>query len=79
MTLPAVYPDRRNQGIGSALLERHHARLDRAGIQAYLEANDPQHRYRYRYRRHGHACRSVIQLPDGGPPLWSRWRVPMQP
>jgi len=73
----AVHPDRQNQGIGSALLERHHARLDRAGIPAYLEANDP--RNRDLYLRHGYTCRSVIQLPDDGPPLWSMWRVPMRP
>jgi len=73
----AVHPDRQNRGIGSALLERHHARLDRAGIPAYLEANDP--RNRDLYLRHGYTCRSVIELPYGGPPLWSMWRVPMRP
>jgi GNAT superfamily N-acetyltransferase len=70
----AVHPDRQNQGIGSALLERHHARLDRAGLPAYLEANDP--RNRDLYLRHGYVIRSVIPLPDG-PPLWSMWRAPM--
>ena len=69
----AVHPDSQNQGIGSALLDRHHARLDRAGIPAYLEANDP--RNRDLYLRHGYVCREVIQLPDG-PPLWSMWRTP---
>jgi len=70
----AVTPDQQNHGIGSALLDRHHARLDRAGIPAYLEANDP--RNRDLYLRHGYAIRSVIQLPDG-PPLWTMWRAPM--
>jgi GNAT superfamily N-acetyltransferase len=70
----AVHPGRQNRGIGSALLERHHARLDRAGIPAYLEANDP--RNRDLYLRHGYVCRSVVRLP-GGPPLWSMWRAPM--
>lgn len=70
----AVHPDEQNRGIGSALLDRHHARLDRAGIPAYLEANDP--RNRDLYLRHGYAIRSVIQLPDG-PPLWTMWRAPM--
>jgi GNAT superfamily N-acetyltransferase len=70
----AVHPDNQNRGIGSALLDRHHARLDRAGIPAYLEANDL--RNRDLYLRHGYQVRSVIQLPDG-PPLWTMWRSPM--
>lgn len=69
----AVHPDRQNRGVGSALLNRHHARLDRAGIPAYLEANDP--RNRDLYLRHGYACRPVLRLPDG-PPVWPMWRVP---
>jgi len=70
----AVHPDQQNRGIGSALLDRHHARLDRAGIPAYLEANDP--RNRDLYVRHGYGIRSVIQLPEG-PPVWTMWRAPM--
>jgi GNAT superfamily N-acetyltransferase len=70
----AVHPDEQGHGIGSALLDRHHARLDRAGIPAYLEANDP--RNRDLYLRHGYVCRSEIRLPDG-PPLWPMWRAPM--
>lgn len=70
----AVRPEKQNRGIGSALLDRHHARIDRAGIPAYLEANDP--RNRDLYLRHGYQVRSVIDLPDG-PPLWTMWRSPM--
>jgi GNAT superfamily N-acetyltransferase len=70
----AVHPDQQNRGIGSALLNRHHARLDRPGIPAYLEANDP--RNRDLYLRHGYVIRSVIRLPEG-PPLWTMWRAPM--
>jgi GNAT superfamily N-acetyltransferase len=67
-------PDRQNRGIGSALLDRHHARLDRAGLPAYLEAND--HRYRDLHPRHGYPRRPVNQVP-GGPLLWSKRRSPM--
>jgi len=70
----AVRPGRQNHGLGSALLDRHHRRLDAAGIPAYLESNDP--RNRDLYLRHGYVIRSVIQLPDG-PPLWLMWRAPM--
>jgi len=69
----AVRPERQNLGIGSALLARHHARLDRAGLPAYLEANDP--RNRDLYLRHGYVSREPVKLPDG-PPVWPMWREP---
>ena len=71
----AVRPERQNLGIGSALLARHHARLDRAGIPAYLEANDP--RNRELYLRHGYVSGQPMWLPDG-PPIWPMWRAPMR-
>ena len=71
----AVRPDRQNLGIGSALLARHHSRLDRAGIPAYLESNHP--RNRDLYLRHGYVSRPPVWLPDG-PPIWPMWRPPMQ-
>jgi GNAT superfamily N-acetyltransferase len=70
----AVRPGCQGQGIGSALLDRHHARLDQAGLPAYLEANHS--RNRDLYVRHGYRVRSVIELPDG-PSLWTMWRPPM--
>jgi GNAT superfamily N-acetyltransferase len=69
----AVRPDRQNHGVGSALLARHHARIDAAGIPAYLEANDL--RNRDLYLRHGYVSNTVIRLPDG-PPIWPMWRPP---
>lgn len=69
----AVRPEHQGRGIGSALLERHHARLDGAGIPAYLEANHP--RNRDLYLRHGYQAQERIDLPDG-PPLWPMWRDP---
>jgi GNAT superfamily N-acetyltransferase len=69
----AVRPDQQNRRVGSALLDRHHARLDRAGIPAYLEANHP--RNRDLYLRHGYASSPPIMLPDG-PPIWPMWRAP---
>ena len=70
----AVRPDKQNLGIGSALLTRHHARADAAGIPTYLEANDL--RNRDLYLRHGYAVETMIQLPDGGPPIWPMHRAP---
>jgi len=67
----AVRPDRQNLGIGSALLARHHARIDAAGVPAYLEANDP--RNRHLYIRLGYVIQTVIRLPDG-PAIWPMLR-----
>lgn len=76
---PTEYEQRLKEVAGPAFdracaLDGHHARIDGAGIPAYLEANDP--RNRDLYLRHGYRVRSVIDLPDG-PPLWSMWRPPM--
>jgi GNAT superfamily N-acetyltransferase len=74
LALLAVHPRHQNRGIGSALLGRHHGRLDAAGIPAYLEANDP--RNRDLYLRHGYVSDAAIRLPDG-PQIWPMWRPPM--
>ena len=69
----AVRPDKQNLGIGSALLAKHHARIDAAGIPAYLEANDA--RNRDLYLRHGYTFDAMIWLPDDGPPVWPMRRA----
>lgn len=73
----AVHPDHQTRGIGTALLDRYHYRLDRAGLPAYLEASSLSSRglyLRHRYTDHG----TPIDLPDGGPRLWPMWRAPRQ-
>jgi GNAT superfamily N-acetyltransferase len=70
----AVQRDRQSSGLGSALLSRHHRRLDEAGIGAYLEASSPA--ARELYLRHGYVDRGdPFHLPDG-PPFWPMWRDP---
>lgn len=60
----AVRPDWQGRGIGTALLDAHHALLDKEGTVAYLEASDD--RTRRLYLRHGYAdYGSPIELPDG--------------
>jgi GNAT superfamily N-acetyltransferase len=69
-----VTPERQGTGLGSALLDHHHARLDAAGVPAYLEATNE--RNRDLYLRHGYTTPGPIDLPDGGPPMWGMWREP---
>jgi GNAT superfamily N-acetyltransferase len=62
LAILAVRPDRQGQGIGTALLDSHHAILDQDGTTAYLEASDE--RTRRIYLRHGYADYGTpIQLP----------------
>jgi GNAT superfamily N-acetyltransferase len=74
----AVRPGRQGLGIGTALLDAHHRRLDLARIPAYLEASDQDTRRIYLahgYTDHG---RSPIRLP-AGPVMHPMWRAPRQP
>jgi GNAT superfamily N-acetyltransferase len=62
LAILAVRPDRQGQGIGTALLDAHHAALDQNRITAYLEASDEG--TRSIYLRHGYADYGTpIQLP----------------
>jgi GNAT superfamily N-acetyltransferase len=62
----AVAPHRQNAWRGSSLLTHYHARLDRAGTPAYLEASSK--RSRELYRRHGYTDHGPeFRLPDGLP------------
>lgn len=66
LAILAVRPGRQGRGIGTALLDAHHAILDEENIVAYLEASDERTRRIYLHRGytdHG----TPIQLP-GAPP-----------
>ncbi|NUR83032.1 MAG: GNAT family N-acetyltransferase [Nonomuraea sp.] len=67
----AVHPSRQNLGLGTALLDHHHARL--GGMPAYLEASST--RSRDLYARHGYQLREPFALPDGTL-FWPMWRPP---
>jgi GNAT superfamily N-acetyltransferase len=75
LALMAVHPNLQDRGIGSALLEHYHVRLDRAGLPAYLEASSPGSRRLY--LRHGYTdYGEPIDLPGAGPRLSPMWRPP---
>jgi ribosomal protein S18 acetylase RimI-like enzyme len=63
----AAAPWLRRKGIGSTLLAAHHARLDRIGMPAVVEASSQ--RSKAFYERHGYRVVRVARLPAGGPPL----------
>ena len=69
----AVHPDRWSRGLGSALMDHTHARLDAEGIPAYLEATNEHNRRLY--RRHGYADMnpSTIAVSDVAS-LYRMWR-----
>jgi GNAT superfamily N-acetyltransferase len=78
LALLAVHPDHQRHGIGSALLDHHHGRLDQDGVPAYLEASSLQSRALY--GRHGFTDHGPpIALPGQGPSLWPMWRRPRPP
>ncbi len=73
LALLAVHPDAQQGGLGTALLDHHHAVLDTEGTPAYLEASSP--RSRDLYLRHGYELRETFALPDGTL-FWPMWRDP---
>lgn len=68
----ATLPRYRSRGIGTVLMDHHHARLDASGTAAYLEASSA--RTRDLYTRNGYrASDKTIVLPEG-PTMWPMWR-----
>ena len=66
-------PAAQGQGLGSALLAQMLARVDAAGLPAYLESSSEQNLAFY--GRHGFAVTSEVAIP-GGPRIWPMWREP---
>jgi len=62
----------RNRGIGSALLEAHHRRLDADGTPAYLDASGLPSRALY--LRHGYTDHAGPYGPDGVTAFYPMWR-----
>ncbi|MEU2791605.1 GNAT family N-acetyltransferase [Streptomyces sp. NPDC007100] len=70
-------PAARGQGHGAALLRSGLAKADAAGLPAYLESSKPANLPVYEH--FGFTVREEIQLPGGGPVLWSMRREPRPP
>lgn len=69
-----VRTERQSRGLGSALVQATLQRADSARLPAYIEAST--RRSAALYERLGFVHTDVIELPDGGPPLWLMRRPP---
>jgi ribosomal protein S18 acetylase RimI-like enzyme len=69
----AVRPDHQSQGLGSALMDHTHRRLDDEHTPAYLEATSEQNRRLY--QRHGYTEMTPPTIPViDGTVLYRMWR-----
>jgi GNAT superfamily N-acetyltransferase len=62
------------QGVGSALMQPTLQRADSAGLPTYIEASS--RRSAALYERLGFVPMEVVELPEGGPPVWLMRRPP---
>jgi len=69
-----VAPAAQGRGVGSALLRAAGARLDAAGMPAYLETGTT--RNVALYERHGFRVLSEHKARPDAPTMWSMWREP---
>jgi GNAT superfamily N-acetyltransferase len=69
--------DRQGKGVGGALMRPVLDHCDAEGLPCYLESS--KERNVPFYRRHGFEVVKEVQLPGGGPPLWTMWREPGGP
>lgn len=73
LSLLAVHPTRRGEGLGMQLLRSNLDTIDALGVPSYLESSNPANDHRYErlgYRKHGN-----IHLPSGLI-LTTMWRDP---
>jgi GNAT superfamily N-acetyltransferase len=70
----AVEPEHQGHGIGSALLDAHHARLDADGIPVYLDASGRDSRRLY--QRYGYGDHAEPYGPAGLLEFHPMWRDP---
>ncbi len=70
-------PAHQGRGVGSGLMRPVLEQCDREGLPAYLESS--KERNVPFYRRHGFEVARELDLPGGGPKMWTMWRTPRPP
>ena len=68
-----MHPTRQGAGLGSALIRRTHAELDRAGVPTYLEATNEDNIRLYHRAGYRDMDPCAIHVPDGSP-FFRMWR-----
>lgn len=67
-------PPHQRKGVGAELMKPVLDRCDAEGLPAYLETQ--KERNVPYYRQHGFEVQTEMDLPSGGPHLWTMWREP---
>jgi ribosomal protein S18 acetylase RimI-like enzyme len=68
-----VDPPSQGRGLGGTLLRHALARIDAEHMPAYLETATEDNVALY--RRFGFDVRDEVQVPSGGPRMWTMWRA----
>jgi GNAT superfamily N-acetyltransferase len=69
-------PPRQGEGLASAAMVPILTRCDDEGVPAYLEST--KERNVGFYEHHGWRVTDTIDVPNGGPRIWSMWRDPQR-
>ena len=75
LSMLGIRPERRGQGLGIALLVENLARIDEAGMPAYLESSNPANNARY--ERLGFRQVDEFTTPDCEHTVAAMWREPV--
>jgi ribosomal protein S18 acetylase RimI-like enzyme len=76
LAFAGVSPGYQGGGIGSRLLDHHHARLDEQRMPGYLEASNTRNHRLYLRHSYTDLPGSPFHLPDDGPSIWAMQRQP---
>lgn len=74
LQLLGIEPSQQGKGIGASLIQPVLSRADIENVPCYLESTNE--RNLTFYKRHGFNIAGQVEIPDGGPQIWSMIREP---